>query len=564
MSADIVRQHASKEILSSGDSIVDRYTVMGCLGFGDCAAVYYCLDTAREDASVAIKILIPTILADAASLQRFEREVLASFSINDRNVVRGIDIISTAQVSGYVMEYAGTHTLKERLAQKKIFTIAEAINILTQTCSGLAAIHAARIIHRDIKPANIFINDEKIVKLSGFALARLLDGPSKTKHGEIRGTVGYASPEYLQFGTLDNRSDIYGLGLVAYEMIAGDFPFIGSSPIETLKQRLTSDPVPLSIARRDCPRELSIIVERAMSRDPNKRYQDVSQMAQDLKALVFTESRATTNVTLLNRSNIGSGKILRLQPLAPMAAEQSAISTTSRAANKAAAKEAAAVSTISKLKDKIDTKKAALLIGTLLLLAVTLYGLWQLPRIFSQQNGATKRSAESPALIAEELLSTPQFKPAEVFRKPFQADVVSENSTQPALDKVSSVEIEKTVPVEDVSAKIAPAKPVEIIYNVHPGDTIFKIAQRFAISQEALLNFNEIVDADVLEVGRELKIPPANAKVEASAKLKAQRKNITKKDRSEFSRILAEAQASRAAAEKEQAIAVAPAVAVTQ
>ena len=535
-------QHPGVDVLSCGDVVAERYSVVGCLGFGERSAVYYCHDLARCDAPVVIKVLLPAFIGDQTAMQRFQREVVASFRVKDPNVVQGLEVVSTPSMTGYVMEHAGARTLKDYLSGQKVIDIDEAIVILSQACSGLKAIHQARIIHRDIKPGNIFITEDNVVKLSGFALARLIDKPSKTKHGEIHGTVGYASPEYLQFGTLDNRSDIYGMGLVAYEMIAGDFPFIGSSPIETLKQRLTSDPVPLSTARRDCPHELALIVERAMARNVARRYQNVEQMESDLRELRNSRELETTMV-LTPYSHLNSGKIISPEhaPKLDNHLTHSQIERAPKKAQKSAPRQRKSISTSA---FKSTATVAVVIFG--------IYGLGFLPAIF-----AGSGSENMPLASRTEALAIAKIPALAVVDVPVQITTVQpvkqESAVVPLTERPALVEAISQAEV----AVIAPAPkkaeaPVAKVYSVHPGDVLYRIAVKFGVTQEALMNSNQIVDADILEVGHELKIPAAGEKIKASPELKAKRQRVQDEKRA-YLRELAQAQeaAQRAAREKE-------------
>jgi serine/threonine protein kinase len=162
-------------------------------------------------------------------------------------------------------------------------SIAEFIKLLGQMTAGVQAIHDAGIVHRDLKPENILLTNEGNVKIADFGIARNRNGPKLTEHGGVVGTIEYVAPEYMLRSQVDWRSDIYALGILAFEMLTGEPPFTGDSPYESISKRLQVDPDPPSKLRKECPPEIDAIILKALQRDPEARYQSAMEIFADLQ-----------------------------------------------------------------------------------------------------------------------------------------------------------------------------------------------------------------------------------------------------------------------------------------
>jgi serine/threonine protein kinase len=183
------------------------------------------------------------------------------------------------------MEYVGGGDLASKLGAEERITIPETLKMLSQMAAGCQAIHDAGIVHRDLKPENILLTSEGNVKIADFGIARNRHGPKLTEHGGVVGTIDYVAPEYMLKSQVDWRSDIYALGILAYEMVTGESPFKGESLYATMTKRLKTDPDPPSALRSECPAELDRIILKAMQREPDSRYQAAIEMFADLQAL---------------------------------------------------------------------------------------------------------------------------------------------------------------------------------------------------------------------------------------------------------------------------------------
>ncbi|MCB0358609.1 MAG: serine/threonine protein kinase [Bdellovibrionales bacterium] len=271
--------------LQPGTVVNGRYEVVKCLGTGSMGMVYACRHRELSGHLVAMKVLFAEVARDAVAAQRFRNEIVASYGVSHPNVVRAYEYFRDGDLIAFTMEYIDGGDLADRIGTDDPITVPEIVRMLTQMCSGVQAIHDAGIVHRDLKPENILLTQSGDIKITDFGIARCGQGPRLTEHNGVVGTIDYVSPEYLEQGQVDTRSDIYALGVLAYELITGEAPFKGKSMIETMTMRLRTDPAPPSTLRPDCPEGLDRIVLRAMTRDPGQRYQRAAEMEGDLQQL---------------------------------------------------------------------------------------------------------------------------------------------------------------------------------------------------------------------------------------------------------------------------------------
>lgn len=271
--------------LQPGTIVNGSYEVVKCLGAGSMGMVYACRHRELSGRLVAMKVLFAEVAGDSVATARFRNEIFASYEVNHPNVVRAYEYFRDGDMIAFTMEYVGGGDLAERIGGLEPIPIPTIIKMLQQMCSGVQAIHDAGIIHRDLKPENILITSQGDIKITDFGIARTGTGPKLTEHGGVVGTIDYVSPEYLEIGQVDARSDIYALGVLAYEMVTGESPFKGQSVIETMTMRLRTDPEPPRSLRSECPKGLSDVILKAMTRDPERRYQSAAQMQRDLQMI---------------------------------------------------------------------------------------------------------------------------------------------------------------------------------------------------------------------------------------------------------------------------------------
>src|SRR5215211_5873051 len=280
--------------LRPGQAIAS-YEVLSFISRGGMGEVYLAEDK-RLGRKVALKLLPATFTTDDDRLRRFEQEARAASALNHPNIITIYEIRQVVDSHIIATEFVEGETLRFRLSRSGL-TFSEALNIAIQVADALSAAHKAGIIHRDIKPENIMLRPDGYVKVLDFGLAKLSEQASpavaaeaptiqvRTGSGIVIGTAGYMSPEQARGLGVDNRSDIFGLGAVIYEMVARRKPFEGDTPSDTLASILKTDPPPLARVARGVPSELSRIVTKALRKDREERYQVVKDLWLDLKAL---------------------------------------------------------------------------------------------------------------------------------------------------------------------------------------------------------------------------------------------------------------------------------------
>lgn len=273
----------------SGELIDSRYQLIRQVANGGMASIYEAMDT-RLDRKVAVKIMHPHLAQDDAFVSRFIREAKAAAALSHPNIVAVQDQgwnQSGVPAVFLVMELIEGSTLREYLNERGRFEIKDAINYLTPILSALAAAHAIGIVHRDVKPENILISKEGRIKIADFGLARgeIIGSTMTAESSVILGSVSYLSPEQVQRGVADARSDVYAVGIVAFEMLTGEKPFIGDTPIQIAYMHVNQDIPPPRSKRKEIPQALDDLISRATNRDPDKRPRDAGEFLSSLEAI---------------------------------------------------------------------------------------------------------------------------------------------------------------------------------------------------------------------------------------------------------------------------------------
>lgn len=289
--------------LQPGTVIGGKYEIVKCLGSGSMGSVYACKNQVLQGQLVAMKVLFPEVASDAVASARFKNEILAAYEVSHPNVVRAYEYLTDGDLVAYTMEYVGGGDLASKLGSEKRLSISEIVRLLSQMSAGCQAIHDAGIVHRDFKPENILLTGEGNVKIADFGIARNRHGPKLTEHGGVVGTIDYVAPEYMLKSQVDWRSDIYAIGILAYEMVTGESPFKGESVYATMTKRLKTDPEPPSFIRPESPLELDRIILKAMRRDPEGRYQAAEEMYRDLQNLASEYALDNQEMTALGADN---------------------------------------------------------------------------------------------------------------------------------------------------------------------------------------------------------------------------------------------------------------------
>lgn len=273
----------------SGELIDSRYQLIRQVANGGMASIYEAMDT-RLDRKVAVKIMHPHLAQDDAFVSRFIREAKAAAALSHPNIVAVQDQgwnQSGVPAVFLVMELIEGSTLREYLNERGRFEIKDAMNYLTPILSALAAAHAIGIVHRDMKPENILISKEGRIKIADFGLARgeIIGSTMTAESSVILGSVSYLSPEQVQRGIADARSDVYAVGIVAFEMLTGEKPFIGDTPIQIAYMHVNQDIPPPRSKRKEIPQTLDDLISRATNRDPDKRPRDAGEFLSSLEVI---------------------------------------------------------------------------------------------------------------------------------------------------------------------------------------------------------------------------------------------------------------------------------------
>lgn len=274
-----------------------RYEVKGSIASGGMAEVFVARDS-MLDRLVALKLMHPEFARNDAFIERFRREAQAAASLNDPRIVAIYDWGSDAGTYFIVMEYVEGSTLAEIIKASGPLPIAKAVKIAVEVLGGLHLAHIKGIVHRDVKPANIAITVNGQIKVMDFGIARAAhDGAmTVTQTGMVIGTASYFSPEQAQGKPVDARSDIYSAGIVLYEMLTGVVPFRGESPVAVAYKHVTEDPTPPRALAEDIPPALEAVVMKAISKNPDNRYQTALEMCGDLERVLRGEQVEATPV----------------------------------------------------------------------------------------------------------------------------------------------------------------------------------------------------------------------------------------------------------------------------
>ena len=267
-----------------GQIIKDRYEILEVLGEGGMAFVYKAMDTQLER-FVAIKTLKPNYVNQETFVERFRREAKTAANLNHPNIVQIFDW-GIEEEPFFVMEYIEGNTLTSIIAKNRTISLSDVLFIGAQVASGLQAAHQKGLVHRDIKPGNIMITPDGKVKVTDFGIVSLQNEESDiTKTGSILGTASYISPEQAQGRPVSIESDLYSLGTVLYELIAGKPPFSGESPISTATKHLTDKPEKLSNFRKDIPKGVENAVLKLLEKSTFDRFKS----AEDLRAVLLQQ-----------------------------------------------------------------------------------------------------------------------------------------------------------------------------------------------------------------------------------------------------------------------------------
>jgi eukaryotic-like serine/threonine-protein kinase len=306
---------------TSGDATViinERYEIHKRVGRGGMADVFLARDRLL-DRQVAIKVLFPEFAVDPNFVERFRREAQAAANLSHPNIVNVYDWGKYEGTYFIAMEYVQGRTLAEILKTNKRLTPKQSAEIASEVAAALGFAHEAGLAHRDIKPANILIGTNGQVKVADFGIARAMNSATEsnlTQAGSVMGTASYFSPEQAQGAQPDPRSDLYSLGIVMYEMVAGKPPFTGENPVSIAYKQVHDQPTPLNKIVDSIPRSFEAIVAKLLAKDPKLRYSSAHALRDDLRrfrsgeqvqALVAAAARPQTPAAGVARPTVTSG-----------------------------------------------------------------------------------------------------------------------------------------------------------------------------------------------------------------------------------------------------------------
>lgn len=281
-----------------GSRIAGRYEILDLIGEGGMARVYRARDLhlGRE---VAVKVLLDSVAREPDLVERFRREARSSAALGHPNIVQVYDFLDNQDGAFLIMELVRGEDLRTRLRRTGPMPVAEATRIATGILAALEHAHAQGLIHRDISARNVLLDEGGGIRVSDFGIARALGDRTLTRTGELVGSVQYISPEQARGDEPRVESDLYGVGILLYEMVTGTLPFVAESPVQMALKHINDDPEPPSRRRPGLPHEFEDAIMRAMAKDPEHRFHSAREMAQ---ALGRASTMAATEVTRIRPS----------------------------------------------------------------------------------------------------------------------------------------------------------------------------------------------------------------------------------------------------------------------
>ena len=266
-----------------GKRLDDRYDIREVIGVGGMAIVYKAYDRV-EDRIVSIKILRDEYLGNQEFLRRFRNESRAIAMLSHPNIVKVYDVSFGDRLQYIVMEYIDGITLKEYISQQHVIRWKEAVHFTLQILYALQHAHEKGIIHRDIKPQNIMLLKDGTIKVTDFGIARFSRSDSRTMTDKAIGSVHYIAPEQARGAVTDEKSDVYSVGVMLYEMLTGKLPFEAENAVSVAIMQMQSEAKTPRSINPEIPEGLEEITLKAMKKDPEQRYASAAEMIRDINA----------------------------------------------------------------------------------------------------------------------------------------------------------------------------------------------------------------------------------------------------------------------------------------
>jgi len=292
--------------LTTGSTFAGRYQVIEELGHGGMGRVYKVQDTDIKE-KVALKLLRPEIILDKEAVERFSNELKLARKISHRNVCRMFDLGRAEGTTFITMEFVPGEDLKSFIHRAKQLSIGTAISIAKQVCEGLEEAHRLGVVHRDLKPGNIMIDKDGDAKIMDFGIARSLSGRGITGAGVLIGTPEYMSPEQVEGKDIDQRSDLYSLGIILYEMVTGRLPFAGDTPLSVAHKHKYEAPEDPKKLNPQLPDDLARVILKCLAKDRDKRFQSAAGLGTELGRI--EQGLPTTDRVVRKRKALTSKEI---------------------------------------------------------------------------------------------------------------------------------------------------------------------------------------------------------------------------------------------------------------
>jgi len=292
-----------------GHDLAGRYEIISRIGGGGMALVYKAHDILLNR-NVAVKVLRQQFVNDEEFIRRFRREGQSAAALSHPNVVSIYDVGQEEDIHYIVMEYVEGHNLNEIITERAPLQIEESVHIAQQICDALDHAHANHIIHRDIKPHNILIGNNGRVKVTDFGIARAVTASTITHTGSVVGSVHYFSPEHAKGVNTGEKSDLYSLGIVLYQMLTGQLPFLGESPISVALKHLQENFEEPRVVNSHIPQSVENIILKSMRKNPNERYESARAMMGDLETCLSPERLYEPKIVFLTVDNMQETKIM--------------------------------------------------------------------------------------------------------------------------------------------------------------------------------------------------------------------------------------------------------------